>query len=438
MKKENSPSSLLQLLIENGMIELDDVLDSKNKEKAMTTAIQKIHPYAITHTSDGRYTTYVTDKTKPNGRRQVRRKSETTLYKYLLEFYNITDCNKKLSLIELFEEWKSYKCQFINASNRKKSLSQNTIRRYERDFDKYLKDTPIANTYIDKITAPTLQSSLRDIIVDNKMNEKCAGNIIGYISQMFQYAYQNEYVDQDISAKIDKRLLLAMCIYVPPKSDTERILSNTEMTLLHKATLKHEQAYPFYMPDYAIELAELTGMRVGELSALHWSDIYDGDIHIDFSEHRIDYADKKADYFVGEPKNGKHRVFPISNEIAELFDKIRQLNLSSNEDFIFVKKDGTRYTAHDISCAIVRRSSEAGIKKTSIHCLRRTVSSSLNTLLPQKEVASLLGHSERVNEQHYNFSRAERSEKLKAIEEMSSKVINFANYSNTKKIATTL
>lgn len=438
MKKENSSSSILQLLIENGMIGLDDVLDSTNKEKAMTTAIQKIHPYAITRTTDGRYTTYVPDKTKPNGRRQVRRKSETALHKYLLEFYNITDCNKELSLLELFEEWKSYKCQFINASNKKKSLSQNTIRRYERDFDKYLKDTTIANTYIHKIAAPTLQSALRDIIVDNKMNEKCAGNIIGYISQMFQYAYQNEYVDKNVSAKIDKRLLLAMCVYVPPKSDEDRILSDKEMTLLHSAILRHEHAHPFYMPDYAIELAELTGMRVGELSALHWSDIFNGDIHIDYSEHRIDYADKKAEYFIGEPKNGKHRKFPITNDISNLLEKIHQLNLTSNEDYIFVRQDGSRYTSHDISCAIARRSSEAGIKKASIHCVRRTVSSALNTLLPQKEVASLLGHSERVNEQHYNFSRAERNEKIKAITEMSSKVINFTDYNSTKKIAKTL
>lgn len=48
------------------------------------------------------------------------------------------------------------------------------------------------------------------------------------------------------------------------------------------------------MPDYAIELALLTGMRVGEIAALHWSDIDNKHIHVDFSEHRIDYKDRPS------------------------------------------------------------------------------------------------------------------------------------------------
>ena len=61
-----------------------------------------------------------------------------------------------------------------------------------------------------------------------------------------------------------------------------------------------------------------------------------------------------------------------------------------------------------------------GIKKTSIHGLRRTVSSQLNTILFQKAVADMLGHSERVNEQHYNYSTAENTEKAAALLKVSS------------------
>lgn len=74
------------------------------------------------------------------------------------------------------------------------------------------------------------------------------------------------------------------------------------------------------------------------------------------------------------------------------------------------------HTAHDISCATARRGEEAGINKTSIHEIRRTVSSLLNIVLPQKAVADMLGHSERVNEQHYNYSIAENEEKKRALD----------------------
>lgn len=59
---------------------------------------------------------------------------------------------------------------------------------------------------------------------------------------------------------------------------------------------------------------------------------------------------------------------------------------------------------------------------------RRTVSSLLNTVLPQKAVAEMLGHTERVNEQHYNYSMAENAEKKRALEKVFSNVFNFSDY----------
>lgn len=163
----------------------------------------------------------------------------------------------------------------------------------------------------------------------------------------FAYARRSEYIQKDPAELIDKRLLLSMCVFTPPKNDSDRILTMDEMSELRKATIKHEEEYPLYMPDYAIELAMFTGMRVGEISALHWSDI--------------------------------------------------------DNDFI-----------------------------------RRTVSSQLNTVLSQKDVASILGHSERVNEMHYNYSTAENSLKLQALSQVSSKVISFSALFRTKKIARSL
>ena len=58
----------------------------------------------------------------------------------------------------------------------------------------------------------------------------------------------------------------------------------------------------------------------------------------------------------------------------------------------------------------------------------------LNTILPQKAVADLLGHTERVNEQHYNYSIVENAEKKRALEEVFSKVLKFEDYQpETKK-----
>lgn len=66
-------------------------------------------------------------------------------------------------------------------------------------------------------------------------------------------------------------------------------------------------------------------MRVGELAALHWSDVDDDFIHINYSEHRLDYSCKKSELEIGEPKNGKHRVIQMTDAIEGVFQKVKAL-----------------------------------------------------------------------------------------------------------------
>jgi len=432
-----SLNSIFRIYLERGTISIDDVMDS-SQEDIMNTILSTTHRYAITKTNDGRYTTYIPDVTKPNGRRQIRRKSQTELYRFLLEFYGIEEEKPALTFAELFTEWLEYKKRFINAPNKKRSISPSTIRRYELDYNKYIKSLPLVSMPIDKITVTKLQQMLADMIENHNMAEKCAKNVLSYITQAFNYARRSEYIVKDPAEILDKDLLLSLCKFTPTKQDSERVLTVAELATLRQAVLARHQEEPFYMPDYAIELAILTGMRVGELAALHWTDIDNDFIHIDYSEHRLDYSDKPSELIIGEPKNGKHRTLPLTDDMKTVLSKVKALGLKGKDNFIFVHEDGTRYTAHDISCAIDRRASEAGIKKTSIHGVRRTVSSLLNTVLEQKAVADMLGHSEKVNEQYYNYSTAENSEKTKALTAVSSKVINIRDYLENKKTAEAL
>ena len=187
------------------------------------------------------------------------------------------------------------------------------------------------------------------------------------------------------------------------------------------------------MPTYAIELAILTGMRVGELAALHWSDIHSGYINIDYSEHRIDHLDRPCELVIAEPKNRKHRKFPIAPEIQELFDKIKALGIQS--EFIFARKNGKRFTAHDISCACARRGLDAGIEHVSIHRIRRTVSSVLNTLMARETVANLLGHLETTNERYYDYDVTNKEDKIIALSAFVSRMNQKSGHKKRTRIA---
>lgn len=420
-------SPIFMSFIERGIITLDDFRKSE-LEDLMTNILNDIHKSKITKTKDGRYSTYIPDPSKPHGRRLVKKATRAEMKRFLIAFYNIKTDSKLITFADLYKEWVQYKKLYICASNRKRSMSPSTIRRYERDYNSYLKGTELDNKLIGDITTPKLETILSNIIRNNDMTERCAGNVIGYVVQAFSFARRNKYIEEDPAELIDRDLLLASSKFVPPKDDSERVLTKRELNALRESVLYQQKRHPEYMPNYAIELAMYTGMRVGELGALHWSDIDEDFIHINYSEHRLDYSDKPCEIVIGEPKNGKHRVIQMTAEIKSVLDKVKALNYTSNEDFVFVRKDGSRYTGHTIGCATERRSLEAGIKKTSIHEIRRTVSSLLNTVLPQKAVADMLGHSERVNELCYNYSMAENAEKKRALEDVFSNVFNISDY----------
>ena len=414
-----SMDSLFKTALNRGIITIDDVMNSA-KEDIMKTILDTVHRFAIKRLSDGRYCTYIPDENKPGGRRQVRKKSRAELYRFLISFYGLTDVVRPKKTYEaLFTEWVEYKKKFIGAPNSKKGLSSSTIRRYQRDYDAHIRGSELSKTDLEDITAVMIEEFFFRIIEEHTLTDRCAGNIFGYLNQSFDYAVRSGYLDMNPMIRVDRQLLLSRCSAPEITTDADHIFTKTQLAELRQELRRHEAACPGFMPDYAIELALLTGMRIGELAALQWSSIDDHFIHIDYSEHRLDFKDKPSEIVIGEPKNRKHRSIPLTAEMRRLFERIRETGNLSEEEFVFADKSGNRCTARSIGCAMNRRAKAIGIEHGSIHRIRRTVSSILNQTLPQKDVAELLGHTERVNEMHYHFSTADMKEKQSALNTLS-------------------
>lgn len=142
-------------------------------------------------------------------------------------------------------------------------------------------------------------------------------------------------------------------------------------------------------------------------------------LHIDSSEHRSDYDDRPCEYYIGEPKNGKHRDFPMEDEIHDLLSRVRYMQERHGVtlEYVFANKDG-RVNSHTISCAMTRRCKDAGIEPKCIHDIRRTVSSHLRKVLPVATVANMLGHLEETNEKYYNYDVTSYETKLSCLKGM--------------------
>ena len=217
---------------------------------------------------------------------------------------------------------------------------------------------------------------------------------------------------------VDKSPIKGFCKVIV-KEDKDRVLSASDMNKLINTLHDKQVSNDLYIQNYAIELATLTGMLVGELSALKWNCIEENVLRIRYSEHRIDYEDKACEYYIGEPKNRKHRTIPMPDEIKTLLNKVKtvQEKYGIVSEYVFANKEG-RVNSHTISCAMSRRCKDAGIGARGIHAIRRTVSSHLRAVLPVATVANMLGHLEETNNKHYNYDIITDEIKVTCLKEM--------------------
>ncbi len=349
----------------------------------------------------------------------VAKASEEKIKVAFMEYQNeksLASERNKITFGALYIEWLDYKREQVGLN--KGNISPSTFRRYERDYERYIKGTSFDKMIVTQITPIHIEKFLKEMVTKNDLTRSSLNNILGYLRGTMLYACKKELLTNNPCNFIDIKPIRGFCKEII-KEDKDRVLNNEEMTSLI-ATLHEKQLVDdCYIQNYAIELATMCGMRVGEISALKWECVKDDVLKIDYSEHRLDYKDKSCEYYIGEPKNGKHREFPMSKEMKELFARIKAIQEKYNitSEYVFANQNG-RVNSHTISCAMSRRCKDANIPTRSIHAIRRTVSSHLRTILPIASVANMLGHLEETNDKCYNYDIISYESKLECVSNM--------------------
>lgn len=130
-----------------------------------------------------------------------------------------------------------------------------------------------------------------------------------------------------------------------------------------------------------------TGLRIGELLALQWSDL-------DLQVGRVLVQRAVALGKVGTPKNGKVREVPLSEETAAMMRRARHLR----GPWVFCTADGERLQRSQSKHPLYRAWRRSGLatpdkKVLGWHVLRHTFASHLVMRgVPLKTVQELLGH----------------------------------------------
>ena len=398
-------ADLLNLLTNGGTLDVDAIV-TQLKQMDERQKYLKMHTHDIWQAPDGYWKTKVKEGDK--GKRLIKKKYKSDLEDAVIEHY------KRLSLKD-----NSFKTRFSVWIERQKDCgrSDNTILKYKSDYRRFFEGYPIENLNIQDIDDVVLSRHIIQVLTDKQIPWRAFKDIMGYTSGVYDKAVRDKFIPENPFKYIDLPIFKKYCYLSPVKTTVQRTLTHTDLEILMDRIRNPRAHNTNKMCCFAIEMAIYTGMRVGELAGLMWEDvIFDEDLIL--IRHSEKYNRVTKESYISTTKTGKERLFPLIDEIKTLLFKIRTYESEHGwlGDFVFQDADGrlTKSKIADTTRNITMSDEFSGIK--SIHAIRRTFNSRLRCNGVSTTVASsLLGHTERVNEQNYTYDVSEMAEKRSVV-----------------------
>ena len=185
------------------------------------------------------------------------------------------------------------------------------------------------------------------------------------------------------------------------KKEIVILTEDEEKRFIAEATKKYGNDIDIYRIGWAYVLILYTGLRVGELLALKWTDFNEKDKSIKVTGNIV--MVKNRDRKEGDPKNiyieqtaktdaAQNRVVPLSQTAMEAILVLKEINGSF--DYVCSSKNNKPVPKRAFDRAYRQICGRAGIDPAGVHSLRHTFASKLfRKGADVKTVSELLGHA---------------------------------------------
>ena len=325
---------------------------------------------------DGRWKAYVDVAGK---RRLIAKRNRVDLEDAILETYK----DPKIKFKECFDSWVAQKLEFGE-------IQKQTYDRYTADYKRYIHGTELEKKEVKQINELYLETFIKQKIASEHLTAKNWGNMRTIISGALVYARKHDYTDFRISLFLAELQLSSKIFEHKQIKDEEQVFAKDEELKIRQYITDNPD-----MLSLGVALAFVTGMRVGEVSALRWSDWKDDVLVVQRTE--IKYKGQHGEW-IEEVRNftkgrdGIRQVI-LTDEAKDILKKLYAFTGEQN-DYIFLR-DGKRIKAAWLSNKIETLCRLVQIPFRSFHKIRKTYATKLlNAQVPEKVITKQLGHTE--------------------------------------------
>lgn len=394
--------------------QIEDMLKSIKLKQRHQQALA-MHPYPIRFTQTSGWYTNIDDPTSPNGKRKIRKCSEQRLLESLAEWY-IDNSASRISIEYIFNKWIEWKRTPTNEAN---------ISRIIISWKSYYSEEPLSQQLIHKPVTQITSIELR-VWAENLMRKhypvdrKKFSRMFSIINNCYEFACDEDYnmVPSNLWLKARKKINPDLFVSIPTPPDNTQVFSDDERRLMKKLIFDDLDTYSNRTSTAGLQILLLleTGMRVGEICGLKWTDVKNGRLYVQ-RQARNDGVREWT-----KTTNG-YRDIPLTKEALRILEIVKKFNDEHgfNAEWIF-QSDNPKYdyrlSYNAASNKLAKLCKRMNTVRKSPHKLRKTCLSVLldNPNVSNRTVQRFAGHSDiSTTIMYYSFDRSSKEEQAKAI-----------------------
>ena len=348
----------------------------------------------IWYATDGRWKAYVDVAGK---RRLIAKRVRADLEDAIIEFYK----DPKIKFRDCYEQWIAEKLEY-------NEIQKSTYDRYQADYKRYIHGTELEKKEVKRIDELYLENFIKSKIAEEHLTAKNWGNMRTLITGAMVYARKHGYTDMRISLFLSELQLSNKIFEKRIVKDEEQVFTKDEETRIENYIADNPD-----LLSLGVALAFDTGLRVGEVAALKWSD-YMGDF-LSVSRTEIKYIGEHGERIadVRESTKGRdgHRQVVLSDNAIAILEKLK--SLTGGCEYIFTR-DGSRIKAKWLSLRITKLCKELNLPHRSFHKIRKTYATKLiDAGVPEKVIEKQMGHTEILTTKTYYYFNNEQVSEIR-------------------------